>query len=101
MRKCALSQPFVYLHILYRFMKTPERLASLRQARETLRKRDRKITQLKKKLELLTSQGGVAIAGDAHEEIMQGIEVGNREVACLPVSDFRRVFWEQQVCFMY
>ena len=82
-------------------MKTPERLASLRQARETLCKQDRKITQLKKKLELLTSQGGVVIAGDADEEITKGIDVGNREVECLPASDFQRVFWEQQVCFMY
>ena len=78
-------------------MKTPERLTSLRHARETLRKRDRKITQIRKQLESLTLQGGVAVASNVQEEIVEGIERGNVEVESLPASDFRRIFWEQQV----
>ena len=68
-------------------MKTPERLSSLRHAQKTLRKRNRKITRIKKQLESLTSQGGVAVASDVQEEIVQGIERGNIEVENLPASD--------------
>ena len=66
-------------------------------ARETLRKRNRKIARVEKQLELLTSRGGVAVASDVQEEIAQGIEMGKMEVESLPASDFRRIFWEQQV----
>ena len=79
-------------------MKTPEKLTSLRKARETLRKRDRKIAQIKKQLESLTSQEGVAVASDVQEEIGQVIERSGMEMESLPTSDFRRIFWEQQVC---
>ena len=58
-------------------MKTPERLTSLRHTRETLRKRDRKIAQIKHQLDFLTSQGDVAVASGVQEEIAHGIEMGN------------------------
>ena len=73
---------------------------SLRNARETLRKRDRKIAQIKKQLESLTSRKGVAVASDVQEEIGQVIERSGTEMESLPTSDFRRIFWEQQVCSM-
>jgi hypothetical protein len=43
---------------------------------EKLRKRDRKITQIRKQLESLTLQGGVAVASNVQEEIAEGIERG-------------------------
>ena len=73
---------------------------SLRNATETLRKRDRKIAQIKKQLESLTSRKGVAVASDVQEEIGQVIERSGTEMESLPTSDFRRIFWEQQVCSM-
>ena len=65
-----------------------------------LRKRDRKIAQIKKRLESLTSRKGVAVASDVQEEIGQVIERSGTEMESLPTSDFRRIFWEQQVCSM-
>ena len=65
-------------------MKTPEKLASLSNARETLRKRDRKIAQIKKQLESLTSWEGVAVASDVQEEIGQVIERSGMEMESLP-----------------
>ena len=77
----------------------PERLVSLSNARETLRKRNRKIAQIKKQLESLTSRKGVAVASDV-QEIGQVIEMSGTEMESLPTSDFRIIFWEQQVCSM-
>ena len=42
-------------------MRTPERLNTLKNAKKTLRLRDQKIAILKKKLDSLTSQVGVAV----------------------------------------
>lgn len=80
-------------------MRTPERLSALRSARQTLRNRDRKIARIKKQLESLTSRRGVAVESHVNEEIKQVIERERSEMESLPESDFRRIFWEQQVCF--
>ena len=78
-------------------MKTPDRLSALRNARLTLRKRDRKIAYIKKRLESLTLERGVAVESDVQAEI-QGVIARERvEMESLPNSDFRRIFWEQQV----
>lgn len=78
-------------------MKTPERLSALRNARQTLRNRDRKVARVKKQLESLTSQRGVAVESHVNEEIKQVIERESLEMESLPESDFRRIFWDQQV----
>ena len=49
---------YVLLCPLYRFMKTHDRLSALRNARDTIRKRDRKISKIKVRLESLTSKRG-------------------------------------------
>ena len=82
---------------LYRFMKTPDRLSALRNARDTIRKRDRKIAKIKVRLESLTSKRGIAVESDVQEEIAQVIQRETPVMESLPASDFRRIFWEQQV----
>ena len=82
---------------VYRFMKTPERLSALRNARQTLRNRDRKIARVKKRLESATTQNGIAVESHVQEEIEHVIERESSEMESLPNSDFRRIFWEQQV----
>ena len=78
-------------------MKTLERLLALRNARQTLRNRDRKIARVKKRLDSLTSERGVALESHVHDEIEQVIERESSEMGSLPDSDFRKIFWEQQV----
>ena len=76
-------------------MNTPDRLSALRNARDTIRKRDRKIAKIKVQLESLTSKRGIAVESDVQEEIDQVIQ---RETSVMePLPDFRRIFWEQQV----
>ena len=86
------------LRLLYRFMKTPDRLSALRNARDTIRKRNRKIAMIKVRLESLTSQRGIAVESDIQEEIDQVIHRETPAMESLPASDFKRIFWEQQVC---
>ena len=78
-------------------MKTPEKIAVLRKARETLRKRDRKIAHMKRRLELLTQDRGIAVETDVQNEIQEVIQRENSEIESLPDSDFRKIFWQQQV----
>ena len=78
-------------------MKTPERLTALKVAKQTLRIRDQRIARMKKKLDLLTSQKGVAVDIEVQKEIEETISNKKSEIEALPTSDFRRVFWEQQV----
>ena len=78
-------------------MKTPERLSALRRARQTLRNLDRKVARIKKRLESLTSEGGVAVEEEVQDEIEAVIERQTSVMESLPGSDFRRIFWERQV----
>jgi hypothetical protein len=78
-------------------MKTPERLSALRNARLTLRKRDRRIAYIKRKLDSLTLERGVAVESDVQLEIQGVIERESLQMESLGNSDFRRIFWEQQV----
>ena len=83
----------------YRFLKTPERLSALMNARQILLLRDQRIARMKKKLESLTSVKGIAVDDDVQEEIREVISERTSEMESLPSSDFRRIFCEQQVCF--
>lgn len=78
-------------------MKTPDRLAALKNARKTLRMRDQKIARMRKKLEVLTSEKGIEVDSEVQEEIEYVIQEKRSYIESLPVNDFRRVFWEQQV----
>ena len=75
-------------------MKTSERLSALRRARETLRNRDQRISRIMKRLESLTSEGGVAVEAPVQEEMEEVIEQQSSEIESLPGSDFKRIFWE-------
>ena len=78
-------------------MRTPERLSALRVARQTLRMRDQKIARMTQRLESMTSVKGVEVDCDVCGEIEKVIEERSSEMETLPKSDFRRVFWDQQV----
>ncbi len=78
-------------------MKTPERLLALRAARQTIRIRDQKIARIKNRLKSITASKGVAIGPELSDELETIIEETSPEIEALPTTDFRRVFWNQQV----
>ena len=55
---------------------------------------------MKKRLEVLTSESGVCPEEEVQEEIEGVIEKHGPEIGAFPVSDFRRIFWDQQVLKM-
>lgn len=81
----------------YSYMNTPQRLSALRTARRTLRVRDQKIARMKQWLESVMLAKGVEVDPEASEEIEKVIKENSFEIDALPKSDFRRVFWDQQV----
>ena len=52
---------------------------------------------MRKKLEVLTSEKGIEVDSEVQEEIEYVIQEKRSYIESLPVNDFRRVFWEQQV----
>ena len=78
-------------------MNTPERLSALRTAKQTLRMRDQKISRMKQRLESLTTKKSVEVDSEVSQEIEDVIKEKSSEIEALPKSDFRRVFWDQQV----
>ena len=78
-------------------MKSTERILALRNARKIIRNRDKKLATLKRRLEMLTSQSGVELGSDMENEMFDIINTHHPEIESLPMSDFRRVFWCQQV----
>lgn len=78
-------------------MKTPERISALRKARRTLRNRDLRLARMKKKLDAFTSEVGVQLEEQTQKEIELVVSEHASEMETLPLSDFQRVFWDQQV----
>ena len=88
---------YIFSNFHQRFMKTPERLTALRKAKQALRNRDRRLSRMKKRLEALTSDCGVELENEVQEEITEVIDRHGTDMESLPISDFRRIFWDQQV----
>ena len=78
-------------------MKTPERLFALRSAKQTLRLRDQKLARMKSRLESITSVKGVEIDPESSQQIEAVIAERRSEMESLPTTDFKRIFWDQQV----
>lgn len=62
-----------------------------------LRMRDQKLARMKARLELLTSSKGVEVSPEAFQEIEEVVMERMSEIESLPTTDFRRIFWDQQV----
>jgi hypothetical protein len=52
---------------------------------------------MKKRLDSLTSSGGVIVDGEAADELVNIMDENKSGIKELPKSDFRRILWEQQV----
>lgn len=83
--------------MIYRYLKTPDRLAALRTAKQTLRLRDQKLSRMKSRLQSLTSSNGVVLEPEVLEEVGSVIKERGSEIESLPTTDFRKIFWDQQV----
>lgn len=78
-------------------MKTPERLNALRTAKKNLRIRDQKIVRMRQQLESVTSVKGIQVDSELMKEMEEVINSKSSEMEQLTKSDFKRIFWDQQV----
>ena len=78
-------------------MKTPEKLAALRRARQTIKARNKQITRMKAQLMERITEDGIEVSDDVENDMQEAIKSYNDEIVALPQNDFRRLFWEQQV----
>ena len=78
-------------------MKSADRILALRNARRLIQNRDRKLARMKRRLDALTTDGGVELESDVVDEISAVIKGHHPEIESLAMSDFRRIFWDQQV----
>ena len=70
---------------------------ALRRSWQTIRNRDRRILRMKKRLDELTLDSGVELEPEVQEEITGVIDTHGNTITGLPGSDFRKIFWDQQV----
>ena len=82
-------------------MKGSERVTALRKARQQIRNRDKKIARMKQRLDSVLKQRGVELPDDTQEDLSAIIQKHHPDIETLPMSDFRRVFWNQQVLLQY
>ena len=77
-------------------MKTPEKLAALRRARQTIKARNKQITRMKVQLMERITEDGIEVS-DVENDMQEAIKSYNDEIVALPQNYFHRPFWEQQV----
>ena len=56
---------------------------------------------MKKRLDMLTSKSRVELDSEAEEEIREVIDTHTTDMMSLPGSDFRKIFWDQQVMTVF
>ena len=92
------SQPHKNTNI--RFLKATQKSKRMKQMQRQLRRKHQRVLQLKKRVTLLTKKTSVVTDENLVSDIRMVIDVNHPEILKLPVNDFRRVFWEQQVLYM-
>ena len=78
-------------------MKTPEKLAALRRARQTIKACNKQITRMKAQLMKRITEDGIEVSDDVENDMQETIKSYNDEIVALPQNDFHRLFWEQQI----
>ena len=92
-----LSMLRFILLLINRYMKTSEQLSALCSAKQTLHLRDQKLARMKSRLESITSVKGVEIDPESSQQIEAAIAKVKSEMESLLTTDFKIVFWDQQV----
>ena len=80
-----------------RFLQTPQRKARMQSLRSQIKSSDAKIRRLKDQLSKATS---VATDPQLESDLQLAISTNKEQIEGLPIHDFRRIFWEQQVSYI-
>ena len=80
-----------------RFLTTPKRSKHIKSLKLAIRRQKRQIKLLQKWLEEATVEHGVDTDELLTSDIDAVVQAYQNEVSALPETDFKRIFWEQQV----
>ena len=79
-----------------RFFTTPQRRAHLQALRKAIRNKNRQLKRLKLKLEKIVENDSVEVDEGLSEDLQMIVEDPSN-VASVK-DEFKRIFWDQQVC---
>ena len=82
-------------HTNYRYLHSPELRERLHNSRKENRTLNRKINQLKQKIDKQTQSSGITLDSNLNSD-MQAIMQDNDTILSHPPDSFAKIFWEQQ-----
>ena len=80
----------------FRFFTTPQRRAHLQSLRRAIRNKNRQLKRLRAKVEMLVETDSVEVDKDLARDLQTMVEDSSN--ASSIKEEFKRIFWEQQVC---
>ena len=80
-----------------RYMRSPQKRARMLRMKEVLHNKERQIQRWKKRFKNLTEKHGVEVTKELEDDFKSIIKSHDGEMKKLPVQNFKRVFWDQQV----
>ena len=83
----------------FRYLSSPQKKRRLQLVKQSLRNKTRQLQRLKKKLERLTAKHGVIADDSLQSDLVSVLMKSREEIEKLPMNDFKKVFWEQQVYY--
>lgn len=81
----------------FRYLSSPQKKRRLKLVRQALRNKQRQLQRMKKRLDTLTAEHGVVADDDLQDDLTTVLVKSREEISKLPMNDFKRIFWEQQV----
>ena len=80
----------------FRFFTTPQRRAHLQCLRKAIRNKNRQLKRLRAKLDILVENDSIEVDEDLTQDLQVIVESSNNSHSVK--DEFKRIFWEQQVC---
>ena len=84
------------IHGNVRYLRTPQRAAYIKSLQRAIRTKNRQLIRLKSKLkDLMSSNSCLELDDNLNADILKVVE-DHKSIS--EKDDFKRIFWEQQVC---
>ena len=97
MKRKGLRTASLHKNTNLRYLLPSEKAKRIRSLRNAVRNQQRHVARLQEKLQSFTETSGVPVDEALGVSIRNVIEKEHPDMTKLPVNDFRRIFWEQQV----
>ena len=93
--KLTLRAPSIYTNL--RFLKTPQKIVCMVSLRRAIKMKNRQLKRLRVKLNILLEKDSVQV----DEQLQRDLEKVADVHSVMEEDDFKKIFWQQQVCCSY